>query len=71
MKKDDYISIPQQNVAISVKKLGLGGNWIFQQDNDLKHSFKIMKVRLKYLTIRHNPQTLIHLNIFGNMWIRR
>ena len=38
MKKEDYLSILRQNVTPSVEKLGLGGNWTFQHDNDPKHS---------------------------------
>ena len=38
MKKEDYLSILQQNVTHSVEKLGLRGNFIFQQDNDPKQS---------------------------------
>ena len=38
MKKEDYLSILQQNVPSSVDKLGLEGNWIFQQDNNPKPS---------------------------------
>ena len=56
MKKEDYLSILQQNVSPSVEKLGLGGNWIFQQDNDPMHSSKIVKEWLLYRT----PKVLGH-----------
>ena len=48
MKKEDYLSIPKQNVTFSVEKLDLRGNRIFQQDNDSKYSLKIVKDWLLY-----------------------
>ena len=60
MKKKDYLSVPQQNVTPSVKKLGLEGNWILQQDNAPKQSSKIVKEWLLYRTpevLDHPPQS--------------
>ena len=60
MKKEDYFSILQQNVTSSVGKLGLGGNWIIQHDNDPKHCSKIVKELLLYSTpkvLDHPPQS--------------
>ena len=52
MKKEDYLSILQQNVTSRVEKLGLGGSWIFQQDNNPKHSLKIVKECFHYRTLK-------------------
>ena len=61
MKKQDYLSILQQNVTFSGEKLGLEGNWIFQQDNDPKQFSKIVKEWLLYRKpkVFHNPHTLM------------
>ena len=59
MKKENYL-ILQQNVTLIVKKLGLGGNWIFQQYKDPKHSYKIVKEWLLYRMpkiLHHPPQS--------------
>lgn len=70
MKKEDYLKILQQNVAPSVEKLGLTRSWTFQQDNDPKHSSKIVKEWLLYRT----PKTLDHppqspdLNPIEHLW---
>ena len=60
MKKEDYFSILQQNVTPRVEKLGLGGNWMFQQDNEPKHSSRIVKEWLLYRkpkVLDHPPQS--------------
>ena len=70
IKKADYLSILQQNVTPSVEKLGLGGNWIFQQGNDPKHSSEIVKDWLLYRTskvIDHPPQSP-DLNPIEHLW---
>ena len=70
MKKEYYLSILQQNITASAKKLGLGGNWMFQQDNDSKHSSQIVKECLLYRT----PKVLGHrsqspdLNPIEHLW---
>ena len=43
MNSNKYIEILQENIQPSVKKLGLGRRFRFQQDNDPKHCAKITK----------------------------
>ncbi|GFX43930.1 transposable element Tc1 transposase [Trichonephila clavipes] len=50
MNKFGYLKILQSNLHPSVQKLGLGSNFVFQQDNDPKHTAKIVKEWLLYRT---------------------
>ena len=70
MKKEDYLKILLQNVGPSVQKLGLQQNWIFHQDNDSKHTSKIVKEWLLYKTpktLDHPPQSA-DLNPIEHLW---
>lgn len=46
MKEEDYLQIHQDVLKSSAQRLGLGGSWVFQQDNDPK---RISKVVMKWL----------------------
>ena len=48
MNRFQYKSILEQNLKQSVDKLNLGRSWIFQQDNDPKHTAHIVKDWLLY-----------------------
>lgn len=43
MKKENYIQILDENLKESAENLQLGNNWKFQQDNDPKHTAKVVK----------------------------
>jgi len=43
MDRFQYKSIFENNLKASVDKLSLGASWIFQEDNDPKHTAKIVK----------------------------
>ena len=70
MNKEDYLQILRENIAPSVEKLALAQNWIFQHDNDPKHTSKLVKEWLLYRT----PKTLDHppqspdLNPIEHLW---
>ena len=70
MKKEDYLSILQKNVTPSLEKIGLGGNCVFQQYDDPKHSSKIVKKWLLYRMpklLDHPPQ-FPDLNPIEHLW---
>ncbi|GFT46134.1 transposable element Tcb2 transposase [Trichonephila clavipes] len=48
MHKMAYLNILQNNLKESADKLGLGSNFIFQQDNDAKHTAFVVKEWLLY-----------------------
>jgi hypothetical protein len=38
MKKEQYLDVINNNIKQVTEKLSLGPDWIFQQDNDPKHT---------------------------------
>ena len=42
MRKENYGDILKQHLKTSVRKLKLGRKWVFQMDNDPKHSSKVV-----------------------------
>ena len=47
MKKGNYVDILKQHLKTSVRKLNLGRKWVFQMDNDPKHTSKDVAKWLK------------------------
>lgn len=43
MNAEKYQQIQSENLSLSVEKLGLPPDWIFQLDNDPKHTAKSTK----------------------------
>ena len=70
MKKEDYLQMLQENLKSLARRLGLGPSWVFQSNNDLKHTSKEVKERLnqawiealEWLSQSHD------LNPIENMW---
>lgn len=70
MNKTGYLNILKDNLLASVDKLDLDRSWIFQQDNDPKHTAKIVKEWLLYRTpkqLDHCPQSP-DLNPIEHLW---
>ncbi|GFU71367.1 transposable element Tcb1 transposase [Trichonephila clavipes] len=66
MYKCVYLGILKDNLEKSASKLGLGSSFTFQQDNDPKHTAKIVQLYLLYHCRKqlHTPD----LNIIENLW---
>ena len=47
MTKGNYVDILKQHLKTSVRKLKLGRKWVFQLDNDPKHTSKVVATWLK------------------------
>ena len=47
MRKENYLDILKQHLKTSVRKLKLSRKWVFQMDNDPKHTSKVMEQWLK------------------------
>ena len=47
MRKEKYVDILKQHLKTSVRKLKLGRKFVFQMDNNPKHTFKVVAKWLK------------------------
>ena len=52
MRKENYVDILKQHLKTSVRKLKLGRKWVFQMDNDAKHTSKVVAKWLKDNTVK-------------------
>ena len=69
MRKENDVDILKQHIKTSVRKLKLGCQWVFQMDNDPKHT-KLWQTGLRttksrYWSGHHKALTSILLNICG------
>ncbi|GFW22218.1 transposable element Tcb1 transposase [Trichonephila clavipes] len=65
-----YLEILKDNLEKSVSKLGLGSGFIFQQDNDPKHTANTVQLYLLYHCRKqlHTPAQSPDLNVIENLW---
>lgn len=70
MNKWGYLDILKKNLKNSAQQLGLDNNFIFQQDNDPKHSSHVVREWLLYNVPKqlHTPPQSPDLNPIEHLW---
>ena len=68
--KEDYLQILQENLKSSAGRLGLWWSWVFQWDNECKHTSKMVKEWINQATIEifEWPFQSPDMNPIKNMW---
>ncbi|CAK9818393.1 Transposable element Tc1 transposase [Anthophora quadrimaculata] len=70
MNADDYINVLRNNLLSSATKMGIDGNFLFQQDNDPKHTARKTREWLLYNVPKQlpTPPQSPDINPIENLW---
>ena len=53
MRWENYVDILKKHLKTSFRKLKLGRKWVFQMDNDPKHTSKVVATKSRYWSGQH------------------
>ena len=69
-RQENYVDMLKHHLKTSVRKLKLGHKWVFQMDNEPKHTFKVVAKWFKdnKVKVLEKPSQSPDLNPTENVW---